>query len=153
MEERFRDFKLEQEPKLEISERGPDKALRDRSILLSRAPHLDDDPEGKEMEPLRFADFRVRVSKWSRVKRKVKTRLRLVFKRMELKSMAETRVATQVTPRKEVHGFWPGSQFWSSEGFGFGREALKFRSCRVSLEDEEEEEEEDVETETALGEK
>lgn len=119
-------------------------------MVVSRAPHLDDDdddPEGREMEPLRFADFRVRDSKWSRLKRKEKTMLRLVFNLTKLKSMAETRFASQETPWKE-HGFWLRSQFWSSKGFGFGREALKFRSCWVSLKDEE-----DGDSETALREK
>ena len=57
-------------------------------------------------------------------------KLRLVLKEEELKSMAETELPLQETPEKR-HGFWLLTQFWNWGG-GFGREALKLRSCRVS---------------------
>lgn len=70
--ERLRDFKLEQEPKLEMSEREPEREFRERSKVVKKVLHL-----VKEMVPVRLVSFRTRVSRWSRERRKVETRLKL----------------------------------------------------------------------------
>lgn len=127
-EERLRNFKAEQAPKMETSDIGPDKEFSARSMVVRRGLHLD--LEGKEMEPEREVNFRVRDSRESSVIKKVETRVRLVFKAVPLRSMEETPVCLQEIPLK-VHGFWLGSQV--GRRVGFGREYLKLRSFWVSL--------------------
>lgn len=123
--ERLRDFKLEQEPKLEMSEREPEREFRERSKVVKKVLHL-----VKEMVPVRLISFRTRVSRWSRERRKVETRLKLVPRWVKLRSMEDTKESLQVMPVK-LHVFWFGSQL--ERRVGFDTLALKLRSCWVSL--------------------
>ena len=93
--------------------------------------HLE--PGVKEMVPVRLVYLRARDSRWSRERRKVETRLKLVLREVLLRSMEETKEALQVMPLK-VHGFWLGSQL--ERRVGSGRLDLKLISCWVSLFDE-----------------
>ncbi len=127
----MRDFKLEQEPKLERSEREPKRLFRERSKVVKKVVHLE--PGVKEMVPVRLVYLRARDSRWSRERRKVETRLKLVLREVLLRSMEETKEALQVMPLK-VHGFWLGSQL--KRTVGSGRLDLKLISCWVSLFDE-----------------
>ncbi|KAG6657416.1 hypothetical protein CIPAW_04G089400 [Carya illinoinensis] len=89
------------------------------------------------MVPERLVECRERVSRWSMDRRKAETRLKLVLRKVELRSMAETRKALQEMPVK-AHGSRLGSQ--SERRFELGRAALKLMSCWVSLPGEEEKE-------------
>lgn len=108
--ERFRSFKLRQEPRFEMLENGPERELRDRSKLLSEAPHLA--PAGREMVPLRLVDRSERASRESSGSRKEAMEWKSADRSIEERSMEETRSDLQETPMK-LQGFFVGTQFWS----------------------------------------
>lgn len=99
--ERLSNFNPEQEPRLDMSEKEPESLFFERSRAVKSALHLD--PGLKEMAPVRLISFRERVSRWSRERRKAETKLKLVHKGVELRSMEETRESLQEMPVK-LHG-------------------------------------------------
>jgi len=82
--------------------------------------------------PEMFADFKERLSKFSRVKRNAATGWKSQVKEMLVRSIEETLlvVSWHLTPVK-IHGFWSGSQFCRRDGLE--RVVLKLIRFWVSL--------------------
>lgn len=120
---------LKQEPRLDKSDKEPERAFPDRSKELKTELHSVD-PEGKEMAPEILLDFRVKDSSLSRVRRKDETTWKSVLKGEKLRSIEETLVSLHFTPAK-AHGFRLGSHVWS--WLELGKAFLKLSNCWASL--------------------